>query len=296
MAKMNSGHQRPKIQSPDRVLYHDDCADGFGAAWAIWKRFPHAQFHPVKHGYPPPDGLEDHHVVIADFSYGRDIIEGMAKKAASLCILDHHVTAQSALAGLPYAHFDLDKSGAVLAWEWAHDEPLPWLLKYIQDKDLWQWQLPNSREINAALASYPFDFSVWNELSQEVLEVEGRGILRHENMLVKKIAGEAVMITLQDERVPAVYSPTLTSQIGEVLSRDHPFCVIWHQRDGRRYFSLRSRSGGVSVAKIAAHYGGGGHTHAAGFSVPLDPAENPILDPVHALLNLDLRAHSSESS
>ena len=292
---MNRGHQRPKIQPPDCVLYHDDCADGFGAAWAIWKRFPHAQFLPVKHGYPPPDEMEDRHVVIADFSYGRDIIEGIAKKTASLCILDHHVTAQAALAGLPYAHFDLDRSGAVLAWEWAHDEPLPWLLQYIQDKDLWQWQLPNSREINAALASYPYEFSVWDGLCQEVLEVEGRGILRYENMLVKKITGEAVMITLHGERVPAVFSPILTSQIGEVLSRDHPFCVIWHQRDGRRYFSLRSRANGGSVAKIAAYYGGGGHTHAAGFSVSLDPAESPILDPGHDLLKLDPEAQSSES-
>ena len=114
-------------------------------------------------------------------------------------------------------------------------------------------------------------------------------------MLVKKITGEAVMITLHGERIPAVYSPILTSQIGEVLSRDHPFCVIWHQRDGRRYFSLRSRANGGSVAKIAAYYGGGGHTHAAGFSVSLDPAESPILDPGHDLLKLDLEAKSSES-
>ena len=292
---MNRHNQHPGIQPPDRVLYHDDCADGFGAAWAIWKRFPEAQFLPVKHGYPPPNGLEDRHVVIADFSYGRDIIEGIAQKAASLCILDHHVTAQGALAGLPYAHFDLAKSGAVLAWEWAHDEPLPWLLQYIQDKDLWEWQLPNSREINSALSSYPYDFSVWNGLSQEILEVEGRGILRSENILVKKITGEAVMISLHGEQVPAVYSPILTSQIGEVLSCDHPFCVIWHQREGRRYFSLRSRAGGTSVAKIAAYFGGGGHTHAAGFSVSLDPAAHPILDPTHELMKLFLETKPSES-
>ena len=293
---MNNPQQGRNIQPPDYVLYHDDCADGFGAAWAIWKRFPEAKFLPVKHGYPPPQGLEDRHVVIADFSYSRDTIEDIAKKSASLTILDHHVTAQAALAGLPFAHFDLEKSGAVLAWEWAHDEPLPWLLKYIQDKDLWQWQLPNSREINSALASYSYDFSVWNELTQEILEVEGRGILRAENILVKKITGEAVMITLQGERVPAVYSPTLTSQIGEVLSRDHPFCVIWHQRDGRRYFSLRSRAGGISVAKIAAAYDGGGHTHAAGFSVSLDSSEHPILDPTHDLMKLSPEPKSSESA
>ena len=281
-------------QRPDLVLYHDDCGDGFGAAWAIWKRFSDPQFIPVKHGYPPPCEVDGRHVVIVDFSYSRDLIEEIAKKAASLYILDHHVTAQAALAGLPYAHFDLEKSGAVLAWEWAHEGQAPWLLQYIQDKDLWHWKLPKSREINAALASYPFEFSVWDGLSQEVLEVEGRGILRYENVLVGKIVEEAVMVSFNGLTVPAVYSPVLTSQIGERLSPDHPFCVIWHERDGRRYFSLRSRTGGISVAAIAAQFGGGGHTHAAGFSVSLDSSENNILDPVRHLLQLDHRSSSSD--
>ena len=290
---MTTPRDRPPVQVPDLVLYHADCTDGFGAAWAIWKRFPNAKFVPVKHGFPPPDGLEDRHVVIVDFSYGREIIESIANKTASLCILDHHVTAQAALDGLSFAHFDMARSGAVLAWEWAHEDPAPLLLKYIQDKDLWQWKLPGSREVNAALASYPFDFTTWDSLSKDVLEVEGRAILRYENMLVEKMTEEAVMISLNGEKVPAVYSPVLTSQIGERLSANHPFCVIWHQRDGRRYFSLRSKTGGLSVASIAARYGGGGHTHAAGFSVSLDSAECQILDPVN---HLPERKHQSGSS
>lgn len=280
---MNPGKTSSPVRPPDVVLYHADCADGFGAAWAIWKRFPEATFCPVKHGFPPPVEVKGRHVVMVDFSYHREVVERMHREAASLRILDHHITAQAALAGLSFATFDMEKSGAVLAWEWAHDDPVPWLLHYIQDKDLWRWQLPNSREINAALASYPFDFSVWDTLSREVLEIEGRAILRYENMLVDKIAEEAVMVSLEGETVPAVYCPVLTSQIGERLSRDHPFGVIWHERDGRRYFSLRSKAGGLSVASIATRYGGGGHTHAAGFSVPIDPSTNHTLDPLRQL-------------
>ena len=82
--------------------------------------------------------------------------------------------------------FRPQKSGAVLGWEWAHDEPAPWLLRYIQDKDLWHWALPNSREISAALASYPFDFALWSSFQQQELEREGRAILRYENELVDK--------------------------------------------------------------------------------------------------------------
>ncbi len=267
-------------QDPTVVLYHADCADGFGAAWALWKKYPDAHYLPVEHGQRPPSGLDKAHVVMVDFSYPREIVEQLAESTASFQILDHHVTAQAALAGLPYAYFDMKKSGAVLAWEWAHPDPVPWLLQYIQDKDLWKWQLPKSREINAALASYPFDFQVWDGLTQNMLEVEGRAILRQEHVLIAKIVRESVLVDFEGETVPAVYSPVMTSQIGERLCQGFPFCIIWHQRDGRRYFSLRSKPGTVDVSAIATRYGGGGHVNAAGFSLPLQSEEGDILNPL----------------
>ncbi|MFO0706692.1 MAG: DHH family phosphoesterase [Nitrospira sp.] len=258
-------------QPPSTVLYHAECADGFGAAWAIWKQFPGARFIPVKHGNLPPPDLDDQRVVIVDFSYARPILEDMAARTKDLLILDHHITAEKALAGLPYAYFDMKKSGAVLGWEWAHGTDVPWLLQYIQDKDLWNWALPGSREINAAIASYPFDFQRWNQFTQTDLEQEGRAILRYEQELVSKLAAQAVLVEFQGLVVPSVQSAILTSQIGERLSPHHPFCLIWHDRDGRRYFSMRSREDGADVGSIAASFGGGGHTHAAGFSVALNP-------------------------
>mgnify|MGYP000848899273 FL=1 len=269
---MSAASMRTLSSSPPTlILYHAECADGFGAAWAIWRRYPKAEYRPVKHGEAPPANLAGHHIVMVDFSYNRTTLEAMAKDAASLVVLDHHITAEQALADLPYAYFDLNKSGAVLGWEWAHDEPAPWLLRYIQDKDLWQWALPNSREISAALASYPFDFELWTRFEQRELEREGRAILRYENELVTKLASHATLVEFEGATVPSVQSSVLTSQIGERLSAEHPFCVIWHDRNNRRYFSMRSREDGTDVGAIAASFGGGGHTHAAGFSVPLQP-------------------------
>lgn len=270
-------------QPPTAVLYHADCADGFGAAWALWKKYPDARYIPVKHGQPPPQGLDGAHVMMVDFSYRREVIEQLAQSAASLLILDHHVTAQAALAGLPYAYFDVKKSGAVLAWEWAHAEPVPWLLQYVQDKDLWEWRLPDSREMNAALASYPFDFQVWEGLTQDVLEMEGRAILRREHSLIDKIVEESVLVEFEGETVPAVYSPVMTSQIGERLCQGFPFCLIWHERDGLRYFSLRSKPGTADVSALASRYGGGGHVNAAGFSRPIDSQTSDILNPIRDL-------------
>ncbi|HET9960881.1 MAG TPA: phosphohydrolase [Nitrospiraceae bacterium] len=274
-----AGIRRLFTAPPTLILYHAECADGFGAAWAIWKRYPTAQFQPVKHGEPPPSSLRGQRIVIVDFSYARPTLDVMAKEAEALIVLDHHITAERTLADLPYAYFDQSKSGAVLAWEWAHDEPVPWLLRYIQDKDLWHWALPHSREISAALASHPFDFNLWSRFDQQELEREGRAILRYENELVTKLASHAVMVRFQGAVVPAVQSPVLTSQIGERLSAEHPFCIIWHDRNGRRYYSMRSREDGTDVGSIAASFGGGGHTHAAGFSVPLQGDGSITSDP-----------------
>lgn len=264
---------------PDVVLYHAECSDGFGAAWALWKKFPCANFLPVKHGHPPPPDLKERRVVIVDFSYARPVLEDMASETKELLVLDHHITAERTLDGFSNAYFDQTKSGAVLGWEWAHGTAAPWLLQYIQDKDLWTWALPGSREINAALASYPFDFKVWDSFTQSTLEQEGRAILRYEHELVEKLAAQVSMVEFQGVVVPAVQSSILTSQIGERLSSHHPFCLIWHDRDGRRYYSMRSRSDGTDVGRIAASFGGGGHTHAAGFSVPFEIDGTPPADP-----------------
>jgi hypothetical protein len=254
---------------PDVVLYHADCPDGLGAAWAVWTRCPTARFMMVRHGQPPPDGLAGKRLAILDFSYARPTIEQLADTTSALAILDHHVTAQQALGDLPYAHYEQDKSGAVLAWEWAHRTAAPWLLQYVQDKDLHRWQLPESREINAAIESYSFDFDVWSGLDRKSLAMEGRAILRAQGQLIDKLLRTGMLVRFEGETVPAVHSAILRSELGERLVPDHPFCLVWYEREGRRYVSLRSRDGGTDVSRIAQAHGGGGHRHAASFSMPI---------------------------
>jgi uncharacterized protein len=264
--------------TPDLVLYHKNCPDGFGAAWAVWKKFPSATFVPADHGQPVPVDCTGRQVLIVDFSYPRPVLEHLAASAKDLLVLDHHVTAKQALEGLLYVRFDLHKSGAVLAWEWAHKTSPPWLLQYIQDKDLYTWALPASREIAAGLSSYAYDFHTWDTLQQNQLEQEGRAILRYEQKLIDQMIQEKVIVQFEGEQIPCVQSAILTSQIGERLSANFPFCLIWHDRNGRRYFSMRSHEDRADVSKIAVKYGGGGHTHAAGFSVSLEGMGSPPTD------------------
>lgn len=42
----------------------------------------------------------------------------------------------------------------------------PWIVDYVADRDLWQWKLPQSREVNAYLRSIPQDFEAWDALAE----------------------------------------------------------------------------------------------------------------------------------
>ena len=268
------------------ILYHADCIDGFGAAWAAWRALgDQAEYVPVMHGNPPPD-VSGRRVVIVDFSYRRDTLLEMAEKSLGLQVVDHHKTAQENLAGLDFCLFDMSKSGAVLAWEYFHPEaPVPPMLLHVQDKDLWQWKLDGSAEITCALRGYPFDFGRWSRWADDwakwgpALDQEGAAILRYQSEVVKGIVADAREVTVAGHAVRMANTPILQSEVAGALAEGRPFGVAWYEVGGRRYYSLRSRDGGIDVAEIAKRFGGGGHAKASGFSVDVDGGEVDLSPP-----------------
>ncbi|MDP9439710.1 MAG: DHHA1 domain-containing protein [Actinomycetota bacterium] len=258
------------------VLWHGGCPDGFGAAYAAWRRLgSEAEYVPVRYGEDPPAMESGSRVYILDFSYPRDVLLELNEKHVWLKVLDHHVTAEEDLEGLPFAEFDMDHSGAVMAWNhFCAGWPVPKLLRYVEDRDLWRWALPHSREINAAIASYPQDFATWDGITRlcvnEVLRSEGRAILRAQKKAVDRICAGATLIPLEtgDPLGALVNTPAYVSEVGEELLKRHEeaeYAVMYHiTSDGGWSFSLRSR-GDFDVSKLARRYGGGGHKAAAGF-------------------------------
>lgn len=248
------------------VLYHADCPDGFGAAFAAWKRFgDQGEYRGVSHGEQPPE-VRNRQVIIADFAYDRETTLRLAGAAAKLVILDHHRSAQGEIGDLPFCVFDMDRSGAVMTWEHLHSEPVPPLLQYVQDRDLWRNALPESEEVSAALRARPFDFAVWDSLRIEDLRAEGRSLLIYQRRTVDRIAAHASAVEIAGFRVPTVNSPVLQSELGDRLAQGHPFAAVWWQGAGEvARWSLRSTPEGLDVSEIAAKYGGGGHRTAAGF-------------------------------
>ena len=261
---------------PKLVLFHAGCSDGFCAAWLLHKIYPDAEFVPVNYGSPPPE-VRNKEVIITDFSYKRDILIGMKKNAISLIVLDHHKTAQAELAGLDFCEFDMNKSGGRMTLDYLNKNRFiftkgaEFLVDYTEDRDLWRWQLPNSKAISAAISSFPFDFAVWDQMClTPIVEliVAGSAILRFQQKLIDTAVNFATETIIAGHKVLCVNTTCMVSEICEKLAEGRDFGASWFRRaDGKFVYSLRSRKGGIDVSEVAKSFGGGGHAAAAGFEV-----------------------------
>ena len=260
------------------VLYHAGCPDGFGSAWAFYQKYgKKAEYRPVRYGEPYPD-VTGKSVFIVDFSYPRVILEEMRQSAESLVVLDHHKTAEEDLRGLDYCHFDMAHSGAYLAWEYLFGtEEMPLLISYVEDRDLWKWELEGSEEILSAVDSYKKTFDNWNYLNS-MLQTEGSkdwqsifdsgaAILRYKNSLVKSLSKRSYRLRIGQEDILTLNSSMFQSELGNLLSEDEPYAAIYYWNGDKFVFSLRSKENGVDVSSVAKKFGGGGHKNAAGFSI-----------------------------
>lgn len=273
------------------VFYHGHCPDGFCAAWAAWLRLgASATYHPAFHDAPASDILAaaapGSKAFLLDFSLGADELTELCRRCDHVEVIDHHEKAVKALAGLAVDNLsltlDVAKSGGRLAWERFHgDRPAPWLVDYTEDRDLWRWALPASRELSAAVASHPHDFELWSSWCKGVpgrtpqeppvsLVMDGQAILRYQQGLIDRLVKNAAMVSLGGVTVPAVNTPVLQSEVAGAMAEGHPFAACFHEAvvAGRRVrqWSLRSTGLGMNVNEVAMRYGGGGHPRSAGFS------------------------------
>lgn len=260
------------------VLYHANCPDGFGAAWAFSRKYgDSAEYIPVAHGEEAPC-VKGRNVYIVDFSYDRTTMLRMAEDASSLVVLDHHKSAQEHSGDLEFCHFDMSHSGAYLAWEhlFPHDDA-PLLIKYIEDRDLWKWEMPHAEEVLSAVDSFEKTFENWDLIhsyldgSESVrwkrVRSMGEGILQYKRNLIKSLLKNSFRVVIMGDEVPIVNAPFFQSEMAAELAVGESFAAAYYF-DGDDYkFSLRSQDGGHDVSKVAANFGGGGHKNASGFRI-----------------------------
>jgi len=317
----NNGNMELKQHKNPLVIYHGNCADGFSAAWV----FHNAQdaletefdFHAGVYNDPPPD-VTDRVVYLVDFSYRRTVVLEMLDKAKHIYLIDHHKTAIEDLLGALEgeinsialhknftAYTDLERSGAMLAWDfiywtkcmseeyYAAGEPYPdrtneyyimppKLLEHIQDRDLWKFKLPLTREIQAAVFSFEYTFENWDKLMAAkqdellILSAGGAAIERKHHKDIKEMVSVCRRyLSIGSYYVPVASLPYIySSDAGHLMAKEHEngtmFAACYWDTSDHRIFSLRSCDHGVDVSEVAKQYGGGGHRNAAGFRVPRD--------------------------
>ncbi len=260
------------------VLYHGNCMDGFGAAWAAWHHLrDSAEYIPVSYGDSLPKLNKNSKVYIIDFSFKKPIMEELIARHKQVVMLDHHKTAQEDLEGLPGVMFDMTKSGAMLSWEHFHpEESAPKLIQHIQDHDLWQFKLPDTKALMAYLQTEPKDFDDWssivlkldNEQEAPYIFTQGKAILKYQSNQVDLICSQAKVVEEDGLKCVVVNATTNWSEVGsrllELFSEADFSKSYYDSKEGFRKFSLRSR-GNIDVSEIAKKYGGGGHKAASGY-------------------------------
>lgn len=292
-------------------IYHGNCADGFASAWAVDQAFKEQKLssNPVDWNDPSlklvagvyqnpfdKEAITDAHVIIVDFSYKRSVIRAMSNFCRSITIIDHHKTAIADLEQIEldedvkcpiYTRFDTQNSGAMLTWNYYFPaNKSPRLLQHIEDRDLWKFRLPGTRDIQANLFSYPYDLPTWDSIIRAFDQSEQ---YRHDFIVAgsaierkhfKDIA-ELTTVGMHYKRIGGVRVPclnvpyTLASDAGNSMCQatgDKPqfaACFFINGND-EAVFSLRSLDEGQDVSEIAKLYGGGGHKNAAGFKVTMD--------------------------
>lgn len=289
----------------DICIYHANCADGFTAAWAVRKMLGDTvQFVPGVYGEAPPD-VTGKDVLLVDFSYKRPVLEAMAETARSILVLDHHKTAQADLepfAAIPLgssvqeeterarsgdnsarkinALFDMERSGAMIAWQHFHDEEAPNLVQFVQDRDLWRFDIQGSREVAAFIFSHEYTFENWDRLHailstregiQSAIDSGSAIERKHFKDIAELLAMSARSMLIGGHLVQVANLPyTMSSDAAGKLGEGAPFGASYMDTPKGRVFSLRSRGeSAVDVSEVAKGYGGGGHKNAAGFTMPI---------------------------
>jgi len=260
------------------VIYHAKCSDGFGGAWVAYQKFGDSAT------YIPAEDRDHYHVnldgkivYIIDYSYPKEVLLDLEKKAKKLVIIDHHVSARENVSSINEHVFNNDHSAAYLAWEYFFpNEKIPKLIDYIEDGDLYRFSLLDAKPIIAYIHVSNFDFTVYSRISDELETESGYAKILEQGTLLRTVherqveyfANKAELVEFEGYTIYAVNANNIVaSDLGHLLSTKHgPFALIFNYEKWGWKCSLRG-DGSVDVSAIAGKYGGGGHHNAAGFAV-----------------------------
>lgn len=283
-------------------FYHFPCSDGQASAWVFEQAIQPSEdinqkpFYMTgsKPGCKKIDPDDHHHKTIffLDICPVLDILNRLLQNGNKITILDHHISNQQMVTNIKHPNlevvFDMDRSGCQITWDFFFsNQERPWFIDYIGDRDLWKFELPNSRLVNTGLYEFgwidklselPMDFKDVQKLIIEpamIIEQKHQKILSWD---MKKSVPKKILVGDQEYKVwlGSTYI-SLVSELGNLMCENDfedgqkpDFGVVYNYNllDNCWKFSLRSKTDGVDVSQIARFFGGGGHRCASGFEIP----------------------------
>lgn len=281
------------------VCYHDNCLDGFGAAFAAWYKLVYLEhksnvsFIPAQYNKHFAEYLtdldKDTIIYFVDFSLPADQMFDLCKYIKFMVILDHHKTFKQIIDSHEAAMrdtyeinwtYESEKSGAVIAWEYFNpNEDVPDLLLHVQDRDLWKFQIHGTKEICASLYNTKVverSFESWLDYCNRPQDLaylyeSGKALLAAQEQLIAEHLGKEHVVKFYDTQLAMCNAPTsITSELGNKLAEKHK-CValVWSVIGKEVICSLRSvgPDEASDCTKLAVKFNGGGHHNAAGFKL-----------------------------
>lgn len=219
------------------VVYHGGCVDGLFAAAvaqrALSARGFEVELYAAEHKRPLPAFPHAQHVVCVDFCPPADELQGLRYYPHGVTVIDHHDSARELLESVRDVIgvvFDLNESGATLAWRhYFPGEPMPTLLAYVRDRDLWRWGLPDSQAISASLQRLKREvgglpaFELWDDPDYiEQLRAEGEVEIRVRDEAVASAVSRCHWRWVAGHRVPCMAMMLWKSELGHALPKAHP--------------------------------------------------------------------------
>lgn len=271
------------------VIYHKNCHDGFGAAWAAWKKFgDSASWVPASYGDPIPEGIEGKEVYVVDFSYDAERLPALERIAKRLVVIDHHKGAQAHVEATKEYVFRLDRSGAYLAWSYFHPgEKVPEFIRYIDEGDRYDVSLPDYELVGIYVFTRKRTFEEFDALyklleseqGKAKAEEQGRILIEYRDLILEPALESIHFIDLAGTIVPAVNVTFPLDEkshlIHKIYEKYPPVAMSYRYDEGEWKCSLRS-NGSFNCTELAKKFGGSGHPGSSGFAIKAEPGVFPF--------------------
>lgn len=271
------------------VIYHKNCPDGFASAWVAWKKFGDtASYVAASYGDAIPEDIQGKEVYVIDFSYDAERLSDLESRVRRLVVLDHHKGAEAHVKATKEHVFDIDNSGAYLAWKFFYpEEKVPDFIEYLSDEDRNVYVRPHAEILCAYICSTEKTFTDFSALHEEMEDrgkrdsvlQKGELLMRYRDFMVAPALNSIHFINLAGIVLPAVNAVFPMDEKSYLIHKMYdlhpPVALSYRYDEGEWKCSLRS-NGTFDCTVLAKKFGGSGHPGSSGFAIKAEPGVFPF--------------------